>query len=77
MAATIFGGDRRGDQLQRAGKFGREGDDFHQAVRRLDEFCQAVSTDGVGERVRRMHAAARLADERAFEMNAQNFGGEP
>ena len=38
--------DRRGDQFERAGKFGRERDNLHQPVRGLDEFARRISTDG-------------------------------
>ena len=60
-------------ELKRAGKFGRES---HQAHVAFGGFKHAIEEGDVGleDVLGRMHAAAQMRNERAFEMNAGDAG---
>ena len=64
---------RRGDQIERAGKFRREREDARRALRGGKESLEELDR-GRHDPFRRMHAAPRWTDERTFEVDAQNFG---
>jgi len=58
-----FGGNGIFDQRLRARNFRSDSDNFHQAIGRVEKLLQDLNRRA-GDRLRGMHAAARLADER-------------
>src|SRR4029077_14613208 len=63
------------DEFDGSGNFGRAGDHAHERFGRLHEFLKHA--DGRADNlIGGMNAAARLADEGALEMDAENLGGK-
>ena len=55
-------GDSVLNQFARAGNFGRDGHNFHEPVGGIEKFLKNFDRRP-GDGIRRMHAAARFADE--------------